>query len=122
MTKEFSWTRCFRIRPHIQQSFPCSLQSINLYHSPWCKTYQDATFYVSIFLVSGKMKGKGARERNTSFSALLFSFFPSRGCTAMLFHTGFCSATRNWRELYKNLTVLSSLDAYTYRTRFNRKN
>ena len=45
--------------------------------------------------------------------ALLFSFFPRRGFTAILFHTGFCSATRNWRELYKNLSVMSSLGAYT---------
>jgi len=34
------------------------------------------------------------------------------GCTAMLFHTGFTH--KNWRELYKNLTILSSLDAYAY--------
>ena len=76
-----------------QQSFPCIRQSMNRYHSTWCTTYLH--YY--------------------------FLFFFQVGCTAMLFHTGFCSTTRNWRELYKNLTVLSSVDVYN-RTRFNRKN
>ena len=59
-------------------------------------------------------EGRGREaQRNPSFSALLFFLFFQLGCTTMLFHTGFCLATRNWRELYKNLTVLSSLDAYT---------
>ena len=31
----------FWIRPRLQQSFPCSWQSINRYHSAWCTTYQD---------------------------------------------------------------------------------
>ena len=37
-------------------------------------------------------------------------FFFSMPCDST---QGFCSATRNWIELYKNLTILSSLDAYT---------
>ena len=61
----------------LQQSFSCSRQSINRYHCAWCATYKDSTFYASIFLVSGKREGE-ARERNPSFSSLLFSFFPSR--------------------------------------------
>ena len=70
-------------------------------------------FYFLFSLFLARLEEKRERERNPFFSALLISFFPRRGCTDMVFHTGFCSATRNWRELYKNLTVLSSLDAYT---------
>ena len=44
----------FRKRSCLLQSFPRSWQSINWYHSAWCTTYQDSTFYVSIFLVSVK--------------------------------------------------------------------
>ena len=81
---------------------------------------QNSLFPFFLFLA---IEG-GGREayRNPSFSALLFSFFPSRVYCHVLFHTGLCSAARNWRELYKNLTVLSSLEAYTWRTRFNWKN
>ena len=116
-TKEFlilvssSQTQCFRIRPCLQKSFPCSWQNINRYHSAWCTTYQDFTFYVSILIVSGKREGE-EREGEPPPSLHYYIFFQV-GRTAMLFHKGFCSATRNWRELYKNLTVLSSLDAYT---------
>ena len=35
----------------------CSQQSIHRYHSAWCTTSQDSTFYVSIFLVSCKREG-----------------------------------------------------------------
>jgi len=49
-------------------------------------------FPFSLFLARGK--GKREKERNPSFSALLFSFYQV-GCTAILFLTGFCSATRN---------------------------
>ena len=66
-----SRTQCFRIRPRLQQSFPCSQQSINRCHSTWCTTYQDSTSYASIFLVSAS--GRGKRRRETS--SLLFSFF-----------------------------------------------
>jgi len=59
-------------------------------------------------------KGGGKRERETPPSLhYYFLLFFQVGCTAKLFHTGLCSATRNWKELYKNLTVLSSLDAFT---------
>jgi len=63
-TKEFlilvssSQTQCFRIRPCLQKYFPCSWQNINRYHSAWCTTYQDFTFYVSILIVSGKREGE----------------------------------------------------------------
>ena len=105
-----SWTQCFRIRPCLQQSFPPSRQSINRYHSAWCTTCQYSTFYGSIFLVSGKREGE---EEERDLPTLHYYSLFLVGCTAMLFHTVFCSATRNWREFYKNLTVLSSLDAYT---------
>jgi len=81
---------------------------MNRYHSALCTTYQDSSSYVSIFLVSGKREGK-ERERET-FSALLFSVFPSRVYCHVIPHRVLFSY-KNWRELYKNLTVLSSLDA-----------
>ena len=37
-----SRTQYFRIRPCLNQSFPCSQQSINWYHSAWCMTHQDS--------------------------------------------------------------------------------
>ena len=94
--------------------FLAASQSINQYHSAWCTctTYQNSTSYVSIFLVSCKREGE-ERKRDTPPSQHYYFLFFQVGCTAMLFHTGFYSATRNWRELYKNLTVLSSLDAYS---------
>ena len=70
------------------------------------------------FLVRGR--GKIKIERPLLLCTIIFFF--QVGCTALLFHTGFCSATSNWRELYKKLTVLSSFDNHTHRTRFNRKN
>ena len=118
MTKEFlilvssPWSQCFRIQPHIQKSFPCSQKNIIQYYNAWCTTYQDSTLYVFIFLVSG-MREREERERERTPPSLHYFLFFQVGCSAMLFHTGFCSATRNWREFYKNLTVLSSLDAYT---------
>ena len=39
------------------------------------------------------------RERETPPSLLYHFLFFQVGCNAMLFHTGFCSATRNWRKL-----------------------
>ena len=96
MTKEFlilvssSRTQCFRIQPRLQQSFPCSRQNIN-----W---YLDSIFYVSIFLVSGKSEGE-EKHRETPPSLHYYFLFFQVGCTTMLFHTGFCSATRNWRKL-----------------------
>ena len=94
----------------LKKSFPCSRQSINRFHSVWYTTYQDSAFYVSIFLVSGKREGE---EKPLFLCTIIFFLFLSRVYCHVLFLTGFCSATRNWRKLYKNLTVLSSLDAYT---------
>ena len=73
-----SRTQCFRIRPCLQQSFPCSRQSINWYNSALCTTNQDSTLYVSIFLISSKRKGVEERTHPHSISALLFSLFSSR--------------------------------------------
>ena len=89
-----------------------AVSNVNRYHSAWCTTYQDSTLYVSIFLVSGKREGEEKNRETPPFLHYYFLFFQV-GCTAIVFHTGFCLATRNWRELYKNLTVLSFLDAYT---------
>ena len=103
-----SWTQSFRILPRLNQSFPCSRHSVNWYHGEWCTTYQDSTFYVTIFIVSGKREGE---ERGKKLSSLDYNFlFLQVGCTAMLFNTGFCSAWRIWGELYKNLIFLSSLE------------
>ena len=40
-------------------------------------------------------------------------FFTKWGVLHCYSTNGFCSATRNWRELYKNLTALRFLDTYT---------
>jgi len=66
-----SWTHYFSIPPHLQQSFPCSLQNIKLYHNAWCTTYQDSTLFVSIFLVSGKREGE-EEERNCMYKMFFF--------------------------------------------------
>ena len=68
-----SLTWCFKIQSLLQKSYSCSQQSINRYHSEWCTNYQDP-----FSLITARGKGKRERERNLSFSALLFSFFPSR--------------------------------------------
>ena len=105
-----SWTQCFRIRPCLQQSFPCSWQNLNC----MCMLHNLSGFYFQCFhFPCFWQEGRGRkRERETPSSLHYYFLFFQVGCSAMLFHTGFCSATRNWREFYKNLTVLSSLDAY----------
>ena len=95
-----------------------AVSNANWYHSKWCTTYQDYTLSVSIFLVSGKRDGE-VKNRETPPSLHNYFLFSQVGCTAIVFHTGFYSTTRNWRELYKNLTVLSCLDIIT---RYNLKN
>ena len=66
----------------------------------------------SIFRVSDKSEGE-EKEKETPLLCTIIFLFLQVGCTDMLFHTGLCSAARNWRKLYKNLTVLRFLDAYT---------
>ena len=61
-------------------------------------------FSVSIFHVSGKSKGE-EKHRET---LLLFSFFPSRVYCHVLFHTGFCSATRYQERERESLSSESS--------------
>ena len=103
-----SQTECFIIRPRLQQFFTCSRQSINRYYSAWHTTYQDSIFYVSIFLADGKREGE-ERERETPSSLHYYFLFFEVGCTAMFYSTqGSVQPQENWRELYKNLTVLSS--------------
>ena len=60
-----SLTQCFKIRPRLQQSFPCSQQSINQYNSAWCTPYQDSTFYFPCFWQDWRRK---ERERETPSS------------------------------------------------------
>ena len=56
----------FRTRPRLQQSVPCSWQSINWYHCAWCTTYQDSTVDVSIFFLLERERGK--REKHRDFA------------------------------------------------------
>ena len=87
---------------------------INQYHSAWCTQQLSRFYFLCFHFPCFWQDGRGREaQRNPSFSALLFSFFPSMVYCHVLFHKGFCSAARNLRELYKNLTVLSFLDAYT---------
>ena len=73
--------QCFRIQPCLSQlSFPRSQHIINWYHSAWCTTYKDFTFYVSIFLVSGKREGEEKHRKTTPFLHYYFLFFQV-GCT-----------------------------------------
>ena len=89
-------------------SFPCSQQSLNRFFSVWCTTYQDSTFYVFIFLVSGKREGE-EKQRETPPSLHYYFLIFQEGCTAMFYSTqGSVQPQKNWGELYKNLTVLSS--------------
>ena len=66
----------FRIPPRLLQSFPCSQQNTNWYHSAWCTTYQDSIFYVC-FWQNGSGKER-EREKPLLLSTIFFSFFPSR--------------------------------------------
>ena len=63
----------------------------------------SSCFY--IFLVSGKREGEEKCKEHPPFLHYYFLFLHV-GCTVMLFHTGFYSAKRIWKELYKNLSVL----------------
>jgi len=45
-------------------SFTAIFFCSRMLNGEWCTSYQDSTFYVSIFLVSGKRKGE-ERERET---------------------------------------------------------
>ena len=72
-----------------QQSFPCSHQNINPFHSTWCiLVFNFLCFHFPCYW----QKGGGSEAQRNSFSALLFYFFPSRMYYHVLFHIGFCSA------------------------------
>ena len=75
-----------RIRPHLQQPFPLSRQSINQYLSAWCTTYQDSIFYISVFLVSDKREGE-EKYREPPPSLHFYFLFFQVGCTAMFYST-----------------------------------
>ena len=90
-----------------------AVSNVNRYHSAWCTTYQDSTLYVSIFLVSGKREGE-EKHRETLLLCTIIFFFSKWGVLpCFISHRVIFSRKKNWRELYKNLTVLSSFDAYT---------
>ena len=88
----------------------CSLQPAEYKPVLQCMVHNLLGFCFLCFHFHCFWQKGGGREaqRNPSFY-----FFPSTVFCHFLFHTGFCSAARNWRELYKNLSVLSFLDAYT---------
>ena len=71
----------------------------------------NSMFPFSLFLARGK--GKRSIEKPLLSLHYYFLFFQV-GCTVMFYSTqGSVQPQKKWRELYKNLTVLSSLDAYT---------
>ena len=105
-----SLSRVYRVLVSIQ-----GLQSSRLYpgfteFQSLSRVHRVPISIFSLFLARGR--GKKERKKPLLLCTIIFFFFQV-GCTVMLFQTGFCSAARNWRELYKNLTFLSSLDAYT---------
>ena len=110
---------CFRIRPRLQQSFPCSRQSINWYHSAWCTICQDSTFYVFIFLVSGKREGEEKHRETPPFIHFLFS---QVGCTAMFYFTHGSVYLQETGENCIRTWLFWAPLMLTHRTRFNRKN
>ena len=63
-------------------------------HGAHCTTNQDSTFYVSVFIVSGKREGE-EKHRETSSSLHYYFFIPSRVYCQVFFHTGFCLVARN---------------------------
>ena len=99
------WTQCFRIQPHLQQSFPCSRQSINRYHSA------SGIYFLCFHFPCFWQEGGGPSFSSfhfpcfwqegggPSFSTLLFSFFLSRVYSHVLFHTGFCSWIYNKMDI-----------------------
>ena len=106
-----SRTQCFRIRPCLHQSFPCSRQSINRYHSAWCTLHNLSGFYFLCFnFPCFWQEGRGREKTPPPFSALLFSFFQVLSCNS----TQGSVQPQETGELYKNLTVLCSHDVYTW--------
>ena len=91
-----SWTQCFRIWPHLFLAASRIQTDIIVNGGQHSK---HSTFYVSISLVSGKREGWEKHRETPPSLHYYFLFFFQVGCTTMLFHTGFCSNTRKWREL-----------------------
>ena len=90
---------------------PAEYKLVSIMHNAQPIRILFSMFPFSLFLARGK--GKRSIEKPLLLCTIIFFFFPSRMYCHVIFHTGFCSAARNWRELYKNLSVLSFLDAYT---------
>ena len=80
-------------------------------------------FPFSLFLARGKHRKR--KHRETLLLCTIIFFFSNCGVLpCFISHRVIFIRRKNWRELYKKLTVLSSFDAYTqytYRTRFNKK-
>ena len=90
----------FWILPLLQQSFSRSRQSINRYHCGWCLIYQDSTFYVSIFLASGKGREAIEKPQTLHYYFLLFQV-----CVLQCFIPHRVSLSNvKLGVLYKNLT------------------
>ena len=66
------------IRPHLLQSFPCSRQSINLYHLHGAQPIRILLSMILFSLFLARGKGKRRREP-PPLSALLFHFFLKGG-------------------------------------------
>ena len=88
-----------------------SLQPADYKAVSQCMVHNLSGFYFLCFHFLCFWQEGGGREaqKNPFFLCTIIFFFSKQ----VLFHTGFCSAARNWRELYNNLTILSFLDAYT---------
>ena len=81
------------------------LSALSQIMSPLIFFHAADTVYTSIIVFPFSLsfwQEVGGREaqRNPFFSALLYSFFLRRLYCHVLFHTGFCSATRNQERVY----------------------
>ena len=112
-----SQTQCFRIRPRLQQSFPRSRQrytNIIVHGAQQLSRIYFLFFLFPCFWEEGRVRG--GEKPPTPLSALVFSIFASRVYVLPCYSTqGSVQPQETGESSIKNLTVLNSLDAYTYR-------
>ena len=89
--------QCFRIQPRLQY-FPRSRQYKTGFIVHGAQPIRILLSVFSFSLILARVRGKRS-IKPLLFCNIIF-FFPSRVNCHVLFRTEFCSAARNWRELY----------------------